>query len=78
MSHQSSIKSCGKASNCQLKRRQGRCRLQRLKCAIEAKISLAKRKYGLNRINYRIQNGEEIWIRMGLLAMNLKKAMNYR
>jgi len=52
-------------------------RLRRLRCAIEAKISLSKRKYGLNRINYRIPNGEEIWIRMGLLTMNLKKAMDY-
>lgn len=52
-------------------------RLKRLCCAIESKISLAKRKFGLNRINYRIKNGEEIWIRLGLLAMNFKTATDY-
>lgn len=51
-------------------------RLQRLRSSIESKISLAKRKYGLDRINYRIPNGEEIWIRMGLLSMNLKAAID--
>jgi len=49
-----------------------RKRLYRLRCSIEAKISLAKRKFGLNRILYNIPNGEEIWIRLGLIAMNLK------
>lgn len=52
-------------------------RLRRLRCAIEAKISLAKRKYGLNRIRYSIPEGEEIWIRLGLMAMNLKAAVGY-
>lgn len=52
-------------------------RLRRLRCAIEAKISLAKRKYGLNRICYSIPEGEEIWIRLGLVAMNLKAAVDY-
>jgi IS5 family transposase len=46
-------------------------RLRRERCAIEAKISLAKRKFGLNRINYRIKGGEEIWTRLSLAAMNL-------
>ncbi len=52
-------------------------RLRRLRCAIEAKISLAKRKYGLNRIRYSIPEGEEIWIRLGLTAMNLRTAVGY-
>lgn len=50
-------------------------RLCCLRCSIEAKISLAKRKFGLDRVNYRINDGEEIWIRFGLLAMNLKSAL---
>ncbi len=50
-------------------------RLCSLRCAIEAKISLAKRKFGLDKVNYRIKNGEEMWIRLGLLAMNLKSAL---
>jgi len=52
-------------------------RMRRLRCSIEAKISLAKRKYGLDRIRYRIAGGEEIWIRLGLMAMNLKTATAY-
>ena len=52
-------------------------RLRRLRCKIEAKISLAKRKYGLNRCLYSIPHGEEIWARLGLIAMNLKMACAY-
>lgn len=51
-------------------------RLRRIRCAIEAKISLSKRSFGLDRLRYRIPGGEEIWIRMGLLAMNWKHALN--
>ena len=35
-------------------------RLRRRRCAIEAKISLAKRRFGLDRINYRIAHGEKM------------------
>lgn len=52
-------------------------RLRRRRCAIEAKISMSKRCFGLNKINYRIPHGEEIWIRLGLLAMNYHIAMEY-
>ena len=52
-------------------------RLRRARCKIEAKISLAKRKYGLDRCLYSIQHGEEIWARLGLTAMNLKMAFAY-
>jgi IS5 family transposase len=52
-------------------------RLRRLRCKIEAKISLAKRKHGLARCLYSIQHGEEIWARLGLTAMNLKMAFSY-
>lgn len=47
-----------------------------LRCSIEAKISLAKRKFGMNRIKYRINGAEEMWIRLGLMAMNLKMVVN--
>jgi IS5 family transposase len=60
-----------------LKGKPFRERLRRLRCKIEAKISLAKRKYGLDRCLYSIQHGEEIWARLGLTAMNLKMAFGY-
>jgi transposase, IS5 family len=66
------IENKGKSSY--LKGKPFRERLRRLRCKIEAKISLAKRKYGLNRCLYSIQGGEEIWARLGLLSMNLKMA----
>lgn len=69
------IENKGKSSY--LKGKPFRERLRRLRCKIEAKISLAKRKYGLNCCLYSIQNGEEIWARLGLLAMNLKMAYGY-
>lgn len=52
-------------------------RLRRLRCKIEAKISLAKRKHGLDRCLYSIEHGEEIWARLGLMTMNLKMAFAY-
>ncbi|MBT9140140.1 MAG: hypothetical protein DDT30_00713 [Dehalococcoidia bacterium] len=52
-------------------------RLRRLRCSIEAKISLSKRKYGLNRIRYTMPSGEEMWVRLGLMAMNLKTSTGY-
>ena len=52
-------------------------RLRRLRCKIEAKISLAKRKHGLARCLYSIVGGEEMWARLGLLTMNLKMAFAY-
>jgi hypothetical protein len=52
-------------------------RLRRLRCKIEAKISLVKRKHGLDRCLYGIQDGEELWARLGLMAMNLKMAFAY-
>lgn len=52
-------------------------RLRALRCKIEAKISLAKRKYGLDRCRYLLPDGEEMWVRLGLSVMNLKHAMRY-
>ena len=69
------IENKGKSNH--LKGKPFRERLRRLRCKIEAKISLAKRKYGLNRCLYSIPHGEEIWARLGLIAMNLKMACAY-
>lgn len=52
-------------------------RLKRQRCALEAKVSLAKRCFGWDRINYRIPDGEEMWLRLGAMAMNLSLASGY-
>lgn len=67
------IENKGKSSY--LKGKPFRERLRRLRCSIEAKISLAKRKYGLDRIRYTMPQGEEMWVRLGLIAMNLKTSV---
>ena len=64
-----------KGKSSYLKGKPFRERLRRLRCSIEARISLAKRKYGLDRIRYRMPQGEEMWIRIGLISMNLKTAV---
>ncbi len=43
---------------------------------IEGGIGHNKEHYGGNRVRYSIKDGSEIWIRAGILAMNLKTAMN--
>lgn len=48
--------------------------LQRYRSAGEAKISLLKRKYGLNRSRYRGLDGSKSWIGFGILTHNLRKA----
>jgi IS5 family transposase len=48
--------------------------LQRYRAAGEAKISLLKRKYGLNRSRYRGFAGSKTWIGFGLLTHNLQRA----
>jgi hypothetical protein len=42
---------------------------------IEGAIGLGKSRYGLDRIKYSIPGGDELWIRLGLMAANLKTAM---
>jgi len=66
-----------KGKNSHLKGKPFRERLRRARCKIEAKISLAKRKFGLDRIRYYSPSGEEMWIRLSLTAMNLKTAADY-
>jgi IS5 family transposase len=48
--------------------------LQRYRATGEAKISLLKRKYGLNRSRYRGLAGSKTWIGFGLLTHNLQRA----
>ena len=48
--------------------------LQRYRAAGEAKISLLKRKYGLNRSRYRGLAGSKCWVGFGILTHNLQKA----
>ena len=68
------IENKGKSSH--LKGKPFRERLRRRRCAIEAQISLAKRKYGLDHCRYTRPGSEITWTRMGLLAMNLKAAFD--
>ena len=48
---------------------------QRIRNQIEGFIGHAKEHFGLDRIRYKIDGGSEIWVRMGLLAMNLDTAL---
>ncbi|TVY11217.1 transposase, partial [Paenibacillus cremeus] len=48
--------------------------LQRYRAAGEAKISLLKRKYGLNRSRYRGFAGSKTWVGLGIWVHNLKRA----
>ena len=48
---------------------------QRIRNRIEGFIGHAKEHFGLDRIRYKIDGGTEIWVRMGLLAMNLDTAL---
>jgi len=50
-------------------------RKQKERNQIEGKIGCGKEYYGLDKIKYKIKDGAEIWVRMGLLAMNLDTAL---
>jgi hypothetical protein len=49
---------------------------QRERNRIEGGIGNGKEHYRLDRVRYSIKNGSEIWVRAGILGMNLKTAMN--
>lgn len=49
---------------------------QRERNQIEGSFGNGKEHYGLDGVNYTIENGSEIWARAGILAMNLKTAIN--
>lgn len=42
---------------------------------MEGIIGLGKNRFGLDRVRYRIAGGEEMWARLGLMAMNLATAL---
>jgi IS5 family transposase len=48
--------------------------LQRYRAAGEAKISLLKRRYGLNRSRYRGFAGSKTWVGLGIWVHNLRRA----
>ena len=50
-------------------------RQQKKRNGIEGLIGTGKTRYGLERILYSIPDGEEIWVRMGLMGMNLNRAV---
>lgn len=50
-------------------------RQQKKRNRIEGSIGTLKTRYGLERILYSIPDGEEIWVRMGLMGMNLNRAV---
>jgi IS5 family transposase len=49
---------------------------QRERNQIEGSFGNGKEHYGLDGVRYSIKNGSEIWIRAGILGMNLKTAAN--
>jgi len=49
---------------------------QRERNRIEGSIGHGKNHFGLDKIKYYIKDGPEIWIRLGLISMNLKTAAN--
>jgi IS5 family transposase len=51
-------------------------RRQRERNRIEGGIGNSKEHYRCDRVRYSIKDGSEIWIRAGILAMNLKAAAN--
>ena len=51
-------------------------RNQKERNRIEGGIGKSKEHYRCDRVRYSIKDGSEIWIRAGILAMNLKAATN--
>jgi len=50
-------------------------RQKRRSSRMEGIIGLGKNKFGLDRVRYRMAGGEEMWARLGLMAMNLTTAL---
>ena len=44
---------------------------------IKGSFGNGKEHYGLDGVRYTIKDGSEIWVRAGILAMNLKAAVNH-
>jgi len=52
-----------------------RKRKRRERNRIEGAIGNSKNHYGLDRIKYSVEGGDELWVRLGLMATNLKAAV---
>jgi len=52
-----------------------RKRKRRERNRIEGAIGHGKNHYGLDRIRYSIEGGDELWVRLGLMAANLRAAV---
>lgn len=57
------------------KQRQWVKKKQKLRNRIEGMIGHGKEHFGLDRIRYTTEDGAEIWVRMGLMMMNLNTAL---
>ena len=64
----------GRTALNQEKRREVR-KAQKKRSRIEGVIGTGKGKYQLDRVRYRISDGAEMWVRLGLVGMNLTAAL---
>ncbi|HEX9934682.1 MAG TPA: IS5 family transposase [bacterium] len=69
------VKALGRAANTTENRKWLREKRRLRGSRMEGIIGHAKNHFGLNRIRYTVPDGEEMWIRLGLLAMNLSTAL---
>lgn len=71
----SAFKTVGRRANDNKGASQWIKRKQRERNRIEGGFGTVKERYGLDRIRYSIPGGGEIWVRCGILGMNLKRAL---
>lgn len=71
-----SFKPLGRKAKVEQKNERWFKRRQKERNRIEGSFGRGKEHYGLDRVRYSTENGSEIWIRAGILAMNLRTAAN--
>ena len=71
----SAFKPLGRKSEDSARQKQYVRRKQRERNRIEGDIGNVKEHYGCDGIRYHYKEGSEMWVRLGLLAKNLKVAM---
>jgi hypothetical protein len=69
------VKALGRAANTTENRAWLRTKRRLRGSRMEGIIGHGKSHFGLDRIRYTVRDGEEMWIRLGLLAMNLATAL---
>ena len=69
------FKALGRSARSTENRAWFRERQKRRSSRMEGIIGLGKNRFGLDRVRYRLAGGEEMWARLGLLAMNLATAL---